>query len=306
MRKTVAMLFLCSVLCPAMAHADGVTLTVENDLFLGTDNSYTHGTELSWQGHDQDGNVVGYGLRERMYTPTDIGCITNQPGDRPWAGVTTAFRDWYYHSELGEMVKVDLEAGVLGPMSDNEQMQKSIHKIVGSARPKGWGNQIPDEPALNLTMDRRQLGICLAGDPNGFSLHDEFLYGGTAGTTFDNLKAGDEVRAGWNVPPSWPLGIEPKLHRRLLDSFGVYVLAGGDGMLVLHNATLGHSFFRRADPMWDRDVDTGVYEYWLGGGICLGNFSLKYMEQWRSEEFKGEPEATHGWGMVTLGFGATL
>ena len=226
----------------------GVVLIVENDVVFKKDSSYTDGEGLSLQGSGST-NAWGCGIDLRMYTPRNISCPTNQPGDRPWAGITTAFYDWYYVGETGERVKLDLEAGVLGPSSGQEQIQTFVHKCIGSAKPMGWGNQVPNEPVLDVTMERR-MTLWTLGERDKWSVNWESLYGGTAGTTFDNLKAGGELRLGWNVPPSWPIGITPKLSYSSWSDIRVYGFAGADGLLVLHNATLGHSFFRRDDDQW--------------------------------------------------------
>ena len=296
--KVMALLLLTPVSVLA-----GVLLTVENDFVFHTDQSYTHGTELAWQ---EEGitNALEFGIRMRMYSPIDTGCATNQPGDRPWAGITTVFYDWYYMGGIGDRVKMDIEVGVLGPDSMNDEAQTFIHKIIGSRTPMGWSNQVPNEPAANITMERR-LDVFTIGAKDGFSLGGEALYGGTVGTTFDNTKVGGEIKTGWRVPQEWSCGINPKLSRDMFSSISGYAFAGADGMLVLHNATLGHSFFRCDDSKWDRDVNLGVWEAWWGLGASWRGFSAKWVLERRSEEFAGQPSLTH-WGMITLGFGASF
>lgn len=292
-----AVVRLTLVLCLMAAQVlGGFSLTVENDFFTGSDDSYTHGTELAWF-HSVTNGMEFEGIRSRIYTPKDITVSENQPGDRPWCGVTTVF--WERGLENGlERFKYGVEAGVLGPSSMADEQQTWFHELIGDDEPMGWANQLKDEPVVNGYVDV-WYELLRFGRSESWSAALDALYGGVAGTVKVDAYAGVGVRAGWNVPPFWPGGIDPKGVR---SEWFAYGLAECKGMWVIHNATLGHSMFHRYDG--DHSVETEPFVGETKYGICSGwrYFSLTYLLAWRTEEFEGQGEPTE-WGEVRLMFG---
>lgn len=71
----------------------GVAITIENDVFLKTDNNYSHGTEVMWIDEHPDGEIfrIGYGIKQLMFTPTEITIKENQSNERPWCGTLSVF-----------------------------------------------------------------------------------------------------------------------------------------------------------------------------------------------------------------------
>jgi lipid A 3-O-deacylase len=280
----------------------GLVITVENDSVLGSDNNYSHGTELEWVGdiilgEDDETEQVGYGIHQLIYTPMDITIAGDQPNDRPWSGLTTAFRETWKFSEA-EDVRSRIEVGVLGPSAMSEESQTWFHDITGNRKPMGWDNQLPDEPVLNYYHERRHplLGYGADGPWRFFA---DAIYGGTVGTVFINGMGGVVLRAGWNVPPRHiPTGIGPKLGQK-----GPYVYAIGetDGMLVLHNATISDSLFRKRDPGVEQKIERAVGTYRYGVVAGYGGMSISYTMNERSNEFEGQ-EKTMDWGTITMEF----
>lgn len=292
-----AFVWLMLVVALAASNAfGGFALTVENDCLTGSDDSYTHGTELAWF-HNETNHVAFEGLRSRIYTPKDISVAENQPGDRPWCGVTTVFMEKGFGGGL-DRYRWGLEMGVLGPSSKAAEQQKWFHELIGGKEPMGWGNQMADEPVLNVYADvwREVLGCGISGD---WTATVDALGGGVVGTMRVDTYVGAGARAGWNVPSFWPGGIDPKVVRARWFSYG---LVECKGRLVAHNATLGHSLFRDYDGDHKVSVESTVGEakYGLCGG--WGDFSLVYLRAWRTDEFEGQDDSTD-WGEVRLTFG---
>lgn len=284
------------VMAFAFAAEAGVSVTVENDFFTGSDDSYTHGTELTWFEAMNNG-VMFCGLRSKMYTPKYISIVTNQPDDRPWCGVMTVFY------ERGSMrgpdrIKWGVELGVLGPSSTSEQQQKWWHGVIEDNTPEGWDNQLQDEPVLNAYADAWHEVLRL-WRPEAWSLTADAMYGGVFGTERIDLHAGAGVRVGWNVPPFWPNGIDPKMG---CEGWFAYGLVECEGLFVAHNATLGWSMFHGKDDEHNVEVEPAVGE--TKYGMCGGWrwFSLTYLLASRTEEFEGQGGLTD-WGEVRLSFG---
>lgn len=285
-----------------LSASGGVILTLENDLVNETDDSYSHGTEIEWVGGTQMKNDspyrVGYGIHQTMYTPTDISNPDNQPDDRPWCGMLTAFREVWSKSGT-EVVRTRYEVGVLGPWAGCETTQTKVHEIVGSGKPMGWDNQMPNEPVVNVYHERHH-PLMSFGREGSWGAYVESVYGGTLGTTFINAMGGSGVRAGWNIPPDRITGgIDPKGIQA--GRFFAYVSGEVGGIFVLHNATIGSSFFQDREPDHEQELQRGVGTYKYGGVVGYGSFAATYMFNMRTAEFKGQDEGTD-WGMVSLEF----
>jgi hypothetical protein len=150
------------------------TLIDENDLFGGTDRNYTNGLQISWLSAKNDlppaidwasdrlsflakpGADWRYGFvaGQTMYTPNDITVATPQPGERPYAG--WLFGGLSLTADSGDRLDtIELHAGVVGPASGAEFVQRNWHAQIGSPDPKGWDHQLANEPGLMLVYERK-------------------------------------------------------------------------------------------------------------------------------------------------------
>ena len=300
--KRVLVVGMVLALMVSSAMGSGFVITEENDFFLKKDNNYTQGLEMYFV--DSEKNEKGelekssWGWRSRMYTPEDITIATNQPNDRPWAGVTTVFHE-ETKKKNGEYVMTGYEFGILGPEASAEWMQTTIHKWIGSRTPMGWSNQVPNEISVQYYRTYYK-PLKSLGTPGKWMLDLEMPYGYVCGTTYDNFFSGLSIRAGWNIPPAHYSGsIEPKA---VLSKPFAYLLFDGNGKYVLHNATFGHSFFTSyKDSEWDREIIPVVGEMHYGASVGYNNFAVTYLNELRTEEFEGQPEQFKC-GMLRLEF----
>lgn len=150
------------------------TLVMENDMFGGgTDRNYTSGIRLNYTevgakfpaiAHKLDKLIptfrinrtssIMYSFGQNLYTPRDITQAVADPNDRPWAA--------FLYGSIGMVTLTDnhtdeIEAtlGVVGPLALGEQAQKLIHKnISNSPIPRGWDNQLKNEPGVMLGWQR--------------------------------------------------------------------------------------------------------------------------------------------------------
>jgi hypothetical protein len=180
---------------------------------------------------------------------------------------------------------VELDVGMVGPAALGEQVQSRWHALVGAPQPRGWSNQIPNEPAFLVAyLQKRRLG---AGNVQ-LVPH----VGVTLGTVMTLARVGGIVRAGQHMTGFGPDTIEPggamlQSIRHAADvqkASGLewYVFVGGDVRLVARNVFLDGVLFRDS-PSVDRR--TRVYD--LTAGLAMRyqqlNFSLTRVR--RSEEF---------------------
>ena len=176
-------------------HWRGGTLRLENDLFTGTDRNYTNGVALTVVSRDLQGALrpeclpqpiawyarfIGWadpefwrnsGARsasqnivvrfgQSMYTPEDKTRTDLIADDRPYAGLLYLGLAWNRrtHPEAAsyEMLDVrELTLGVIGPWSLAEQSQDLVHRVRGIERFRGWDNQLRNEPAFQMAMERK-------------------------------------------------------------------------------------------------------------------------------------------------------
>jgi hypothetical protein len=290
----------------------------ENDAFsLGNiDGHYTNGMRVSYlSGEDRvwpwvakaaqalpfypDGGRLraSYALGQNLYTPEYIGIAEPIPDDRPYAA-------WLYFA-LGLIANndrildtVELSLGVVGPAALGEEVQKGIHRLIGSPEPKGWANQLQNELALQLNFGRlwrrgpflrewtplRKLGLELDLSPHvGAALGNVFIYGAGGGS----------LRLGNNLPADYgPPRIRPSLPGSEFfvpsPGFGWYLFVGVEGRFVARNIFLDGNTFKESLSVEKHNL-VGDIQAGLAG--TLGRFRLAFTYVVRSKEFKTQRAA---------------
>jgi lipid A 3-O-deacylase len=307
---------MASALLPAAGRADALdycqsfSILVENDVFTGTDRHYTNGFRASclsaegkmpgygeWLGRnlpmlaENGAKRMGFAIGQNIYTPENISISAPQPADRPWAG-------WLYGevsvvSETRERLDTAaLSLGVVGPWSGAEFTQRRWHELINVQDPKGWGNQLDNEPALNLTLDRQWRYLAL---PNLLGLNADITphVGGAVGNVMTHAAAGATFRFGEDLVDDFggPPRIRPSLpgaaHFKPHDGFGWYVFAGFEGRAVARNIFLDGNTFG-GGPSVDKkplvgDAQTGV-------ALVFPHFRITYTWVFRTKEFYGQDE----------------
>lgn len=289
---------------------ESFSILIENDVFVGTDRHYTNGFRASclsaegklpaygeWLGRnlpilaENGAKRIGFAVGQNMYTPEDISIATPQPADRPWAG-------WLYGevsivSETRERLdSAALSVGVIGPWSGAEWTQKRWHEMIRAQNPKGWDNQLDNEPAVNLTLDRQWRYLAL---PNLLGLNADVTphVGGALGNVFTHAAAGATFRFGKDLVDDFggPPRIRPSLpgaaHFTPHDGFGWYVFAGAEGRAVARNIFLDGNTFG-AGPSVDRKIFVGDVQ--IGAALIFSRVRLTYTTVFRTKEFRGQDE----------------
>ena len=288
-----------------------VQVFIENDKFSGTDQYYTNGFKVGggaelpllgdlikpipeiiinlFDGPGPNGEIpeshVGFFIGQNIYTPRDISIAQNQPLDRPWAA-------WLYVGTVVQRVRgnrldtVELDLGVVGPAALGRQVQSGWHSLIGAQQPKGWSNQIANEPAFLLSyLQKRRYG----------SEHIQVVphAGVTVGTVLTLVRAGASVRIGNRLTGFGPDSIEPggamlQPTREQDRRAGTvccewYAFVGGDYRLVARNIFLDGSTFRDG-PSVERRV--AVHDLNAGVAFRYGPVNLSLTRILRSSEFK--------------------
>ncbi len=253
---------------------------------------------------DVEAPRFGYALGQNIYTPRNIRSPIAVTYDRPYAG-------WLY---FGMMLQrqghqggipvndsFELDLGFIGPESFAAQAQAWWHTVGGWIVPKGWGNQLKTEPAIDIKYDRQwkfttaSQGVGLELIPNaGFSLGNVATYAG----------AGALVRFGYNIPNDFgpqtidslasPTGDRaPRTH-----PFGWYIFGGADGRAVLHNAFLDGNLYQRSPHV---EKEPLVADFKAGLVLAFRRFDITGSFVQRTREYKGQPRSDR-FGSIALNF----
>lgn len=300
------MIVAASVLILALAPCSlgGFILREENDVIAGTDKNYTQGLEILGGGsilRERDYVLLrSYGLRNLMYTPTDIEIAEDQPNERPWAGLTAFIREtWEYRKE--DSWRTEWMVGVVGGWSQSDHIQAWFHRLVGAGKPMGWTNQIPDEPFINVTMEYYRplyaVGTQWRADLTG-------ICKGSLGTAFINGGGGLLLRGGYRIPKDYNMGlIVPTA--TIANEFSAYLFVEPSARFVLHNVTLGGSLFQDGTS---RELKRLVDDFRAGLAVGVdhifktqSNFRFTYSVVNRSREFEGQNDAaTYGSILISV------
>ena len=211
-------------------HADPgkemLTITIENDAFVGEDDGYTNGTGITlaragfrefsednlpgWlhvltkntyisQAPDKQRGVA-HMFFQRMQTPEDISISSFQENELPYAGLL-AWQGTMYASDERVSDQWSLYLGWIGPAAFAEQSQKVIHDLIGSDEPLGWDFQLENEPIIKIEMQRVWRLYSRSG--RRFEMDVLGLWGVGLGTLESATKGGLAIRWGRNLAASF-------------------------------------------------------------------------------------------------------
>jgi len=308
----------------AMENGDQryINITNENDLFgKGTDQNYTNGVRLGWfdVGRKPPGitedledilpfldvnetTSVVYSVGHNLYTPDDIGSPVQDADDRPWAA--------FLYGSIGMVTVSDryldeyeITLGIVGPAALGEPIQKTVHDVVGSPEPRGWDNQLDNEPGLILSWQRRWPQF-LRDDVVDTHLSIAPHFGLTAGNIYTYVNAGATLKLSselgrWAdkpllVRPSIPgLGFFPRARDFYWELFFAF-----EGRAVARNIFLDGNTFSDSHSV---DKETLVGD--ISGGITITwrGVRVGYTLVYRTREFVGQDEADL-FGAINIGF----
>lgn len=305
---------------------DVATFQFDNDEMAGTDRHYTGGLRLACvrpppqylhalapSAPDSDAitrSRATYALGVSAFTPDDLSRSEPIEDDHPYAG-------WLYlglglerevitKSSARYLDNLELQLGVIGPLSGAEHVQKLSHDLTDATDPKGWGNQLDNEPGLNLFYSRQWTGFeeVYVSEENGTP--DLFLdvtpeLGFALGNVHIFGAAGLTLRFGSFLPDDHgPPVIRPSLpgsdYFNRQQGFSAYLFGGVEGRVVGRNIFLDGNTFQDDGPSVDKNALVG--EARVGLALTYDNLRFAYTQVFRSQEF--EDQSNQIFGSVTL------
>jgi len=290
----------------------------ENDLVAGEDRYYTSGFRFQriaearsapdWLAsvarrfpgfQNADALPYAFSINHNIFTPADIENPVLPPDDRPYAAwLNVSFATGTLHPGGADRVRVGL--GIVGPAALGEQVQKTVHEIVGAPEPTGWDTQLRNEPTLLIGYDRfRRLIDGRREQDLGFDLTG--VGGITLGNAYTNIAAGLFARFGFNLTNDYgPPRITPAVSGTGYFQPGKdatwYFFAGTEARAVGRDLFIEGNTFGGRDGM---EVERLVDEVFAGFQYSYDRFRLAYTHVWRSKEFKGQ-ESSQDYGSISV------
>ncbi len=316
----------------ASAHADGGRISgiEENDsIAANSDRHYTQGLRLTyltspiedskvydWAGKvlpafaDKGTRKIAWSLSQSVFTPREIHITNPDPLDRPYAGWLSIGASFLQESALthGSMLEnFEVQLGVVGPAALGRQAQNDWHQIIGVPKALGWSYQLPNEPALAITYERKwRFGHDIA---SGLAVDIIPEVGATVGNVLTYGAAGAMVRIGRNLQVDYGQArIRPALSgsdwflcdAACKDDFGWYVFIGTEGRLIARNIFLDGSSFTSSRSVTKKhavaDVTGGVSLFWSS------RIKLDVSLTRRTKEFVGQTKQDK-FAMMSVSFG---
>jgi len=304
-----------------------VALTLENDVFTGSDNNYSNGLGLTYQSaefreyeegsfhrdwvefwsflpHIGDENCqvhAAWTLGQEIYTPDDLHAAPPAADDQPYAGVL--FLDSTLYARTRKVTHAwNLRLGLVGPASMAEETQEAVHRAIGSAIPQGWGAQLENEALVNVDYT---VGYELYAHELSDATQLRFvpMVGAALGNYFTGASVAAYTELGWHLPPSIGLlsirrGVDPFVDVESGDlrpwSLSTYVGAGG--FAVGHYLPLDGTLTRDG-PSVDSEPFVGFVS--VGLTLRLSEFTLSYLLTTFGDAFETQRENTD-YGTLSL------
>jgi lipid A 3-O-deacylase len=298
------------------------SVAYENDIFAGgQDNNYTNGVRFSYFSPESDvpnwlentANAIpffekeghkrwGIAFGQNMYTPNDITIPTNQPDDQPYAGFL--YGTATVTSDTGTTLDTfQVTLGVVGPSSFAEDTQRFVHDVVGSEDPRGWDNQLKDEPGLILSYERKWRSAYEASPFSNWQFDVTPTAAANVGNIYTNATVGTIFRFGQDLPDDYgPPLISPNLSGSDFfiptSDFGWYFFGGVQGQAVARNIFLDGNTWKDSNSVDKRPFVGGIQ-----GGIAFtfNDTRVAYTHVMRTEQFYGQRE-NEQYGSINISY----
>jgi hypothetical protein len=294
-----------------------ISIQLENDFFGGgSDRHFTHGTRIEYlsapikwitdaankfpnfnlerTGEDQKDAVTGrasLSMGQNIFTPADTTSSQLVAEGRPYAGWLYFGFGFAANQGSRRYDKLELEIGVVGPLSFAEEVQTFWHSLFGLNVPRGWDNQLNNEPGVVLYYQQahrfdRKNGL------QGLDFDVIPYFGGSLGNVFTYAAAGFFVRIGHVLDEDFgPPRIRPSLPGgtffRPRKGFNWNLFAGVEGRVVLRNIFLDGNTFAESHAV---DKRTLVADFQTGIELLFSRFRVSYTQIFRTKEFDQQAE----------------
>jgi len=233
---------------PALAEVEWISVTMDNDAFIGNDNGYTNGIYVSWfDGPEGEKAEPGFLARAMLWSLPDggssatdfdiktIGQTMSTPDDieedppilppdsLPYAGLLF-YTDTFMRIQETHADKISVTIGIVGEYSFAEETQKFVHDVISSDEPCCWDSQLDDEVVFQLSRGRVwKTWVSDSGNADFLLSADAQL-----GTISTNVSAGFMIRYGAQLRQSYAMAllVNSRTINPVATQAGWYLFAG--------------------------------------------------------------------------------
>lgn len=318
MRKIIAAAILFFPLA-AMAGDGGIlTAQFENDSFASSDSQFTHGMRIAYMGSKDSvpdwakrladlappfdatrSTRAVYSVSQSIFTPNDITTKTLIHDDRPYAGWLN-FSVGLVTVGANFLDNLEMNLGVVGPASFAEDVQKTWHEWFDFRRPRGWDNQLRNEPTFQVNFERKWRALWRPFGSEGLEGDVTPHTGINLGNALTQATTGLTLRIGKDLPHDYgPPRIRPSIPGSdyfISGGFGWYLFAGIEGRAVGRNIFLDGNAIRSSHSI---DKKNFVADIQAGIAFIIGPARLAYTQIFRTKEFDAQ-DAPQQFGAFSL------
>jgi lipid A 3-O-deacylase len=289
-----------------------IGIITDNDLYTSPENDqyYTNGLELYYRYLNKHSNIklakritefrVGqYIYNSQSAKPADINFH-----DRPFAGYLFAEAgiNKFYLNE--NVLKINFQAGVVGPESQAQEVQEGLHNLVGYDKVRGWEYQI--HTALGL-----QAQVYYSNKVLGAKYYEkvDFHVVGevNAGTIWTSLNAGlmSRISLGGLLLPMY----DSTLHGAALDTDPEKYKGRRELFLYLspmlnyqiYDATIQGGLFNDDSPVTFPLIPLR-FNAEVGVKYRRNNWNLSYSFNYRGKELSNNVIEGYYYGSINIGY----
>lgn len=311
------------------------SITLDNDVYFGTDRYYTDGTQYEWKRsggtlkgtesdvltslcHQLDCDTNRYvqtrsRIGQAAFTPSDITISSDQRLDHPWVGYLYFERNYDFLSNDGlQQTTLTGQTGIIGHYSFADEVQKGAHKIFGSEPPRGWSNQVGTSIGLLAGLEKRY-AFGDVSESSGTHLRTAGYWNVNVGNVNTSAGVGVNFVLGKNLPV---IASNEPLRKSSTDQAGAACLVewlqcslfgGAEARLVGFNVFVDGNLGKNDTDISRKPV---VLDLTLGWRLVFsatrsqnsGPFYLQFKVTHRSKEFKSPlPVHSESYGSLTFG-----
>jgi hypothetical protein len=191
-----------------------------------------------------------------------------------------------------------LSLGVIGPAALGRQVQNGFHELIHDRINKGWGAQLPNEPALELLAEKTwRLPLLSLGAIQTDALPSATL---GVGTVRDYAQTGLIFRIGQGLDSDFGVarirpGITGGDAYTATESLPWYIFAGVDGQVVARDAFLDGDIWSKSAHVQHKWL---LAEFEAGFAILWRGARISYTQTWQTTSFKGQRAGPFNFGSL--------
>ena len=290
-------------------YTNGLRISFSKNAIDSTDDGTAVPAWLRWM-RNRCRNCTLYptlSIGQNIYTPEKIEEEDAQPGERPWGA-------WLYGG-LGAAMDtsprtrhdVEFQIGVTGKAAGGEFVQTRWHEIIGSPKPRGWGNQLGTDIGINAFYTYQHI----LRPRNPLRVIDwDFVPNikAAVGTVSTYASIGGTFRIGRNITDFPYSPIRPSERRRIsveaLPELELYGFIGADARAVAYNYFIEGSLFGH-DPDTP-NPERFVWDFNFGITARFRRYNITYAVVRRAAEFErtvGTDRGIHSFGSLSFTVG---